>query len=123
MMSDLTKRAMNMQKAVLAAIAIAFALSGFAVMADPMPEQGKPWHPPANGVVRDQRAAITIAYAIWKSMNPDTDATIGNEAAWQSMMKATLHDGIWDVLEKKNEGIVIRIAQRDARIVDIYVVQ
>jgi hypothetical protein len=110
-----------MQKAVSIAVAIAFMLTAAATRADNMPPE--PWHPPAKGVVQDARAAITIAHAVWLSMNPDTDAETGDEAAWQSMMKATLTKGIWEVVEKKDEGLVFDIAQRDGRIVSIYVVK
>jgi hypothetical protein len=110
-----------MQKAVSIAVAIAFMLSGTLARADDMPPE--PWHPPAKGVVQDQRAAITIAHAVWLSMNPDTDKETGNEAAWQSMMKATLTKGVWEVVEKKDEGLVFDIARRDGRIINIYVVQ
>lgn len=105
--------------AVALLLSVAFPMAGAA--ADEMPPE--PWHPPAKGVVQDARAAITIAHAVWLSMNPDTDTETGNEAAWQSMMKATLNKGMWEVMEKKEEGLVFRIAQRDGRIVEIYVVK
>ncbi len=100
--------------------AMAFLLVGTAA-ADTMPES--PWHPPAKGVVQDKRAAITIAHAVWLSMNPDTDASTGDEKAWQAMMTATLDKGVWQVVQKDGQGLVIDVAQHDARIVDIYVVQ
>jgi hypothetical protein len=110
-----------MRRGASIAIAIAFLLSVTAAVADTMPEN--PWHPPKEGVVRDQRAAIAIAHAIWLSMNPEGNTETQDEAVWQSMMKATLRHGIWEVVEKKEEGLVFDIARRDGRIVDIYVVQ
>jgi len=115
-----------MPKAAPIAVAIAFTLilmllPVIGAAADAMPPE--PWHPPAKGVVQDARAAITIAHAVWLSMNPDTDSATGNEAAWQSMMKATLNKGVWEVMEKKEEGLVFEIAQRDGRILDIYVIK
>ncbi|HEX4504500.1 MAG TPA: hypothetical protein VH722_02120 [Alphaproteobacteria bacterium] len=110
-----------MPKAAPIAVAIAFLLSAAVAVADEMPPE--PWHPPAKGVVQDARAAITIAHAVWLSMNPDTDSTTGNEAAWQSMMKATLNKGAWEVMQKDEQGLVFRIAQRDGRIVEIYVIK
>ncbi|HET7561445.1 MAG TPA: hypothetical protein VFJ87_03590 [Rhodanobacteraceae bacterium] len=85
------------------------------------------WHPPKKGVVRDSKAAITIAHAVWLSMNPDLQ--IGNEKAWQSGMTASLHNGIWHVAEKPlshqelGGGLQIDISQRDGRITGIYLTQ
>lgn len=93
------------------------------------------WRPPIEGVVRDQQAAITIARAIWFSMNPELLENLGllglsdggNEEVWQAGMKATLKDGIWKV-EQKDLGpdamhgsLVVFIAQTDAHIVYMHI--
>lgn len=86
------------------------------------------WKPPADGVVRDSRAAISIARAVWISMNPKLAQGIGSEEVWQSGMVAVLHDGVWEVSSKMkpNEiggALFIYVSQKDARIVDIYLTQ
>src|SRR5689334_9470091 len=98
------RKAEPMSKAAPILTAIALTLAATLAAADEMPPE--PWHPPAKGVVQDARAAITIAHAVWLSMNPDTDSETGNEAAWQSRMKATLNHGTWEVVDKKEEGLV-----------------
>lgn len=85
------------------------------------------WHPPKKGVVRDSKAAVSIAHAVWLSMNPDLQ--IGDENAWQSGMTASLHNGIWHVAEKPlshqelGGGLEIDISKRDGRITGIYLTQ
>ncbi|HTJ64685.1 MAG TPA: hypothetical protein VL899_12840 [Alphaproteobacteria bacterium] len=103
-----------------AVAAMAFLLAAPVSLAD-MPDN--PWHPPAKGVVRDPRAAIAIAHAVYLSLNPETDEATNDEKSWQSMMTATLTKGVWQVVQKNGEGTVFNISQRDGRILDIYVVQ
>jgi hypothetical protein len=84
------------------------------------------WHPPPEGMVRDGKAAITIAWAVWISSNPGWN--IGSEADWQKDMQATLDNGVWEVTERTDSsmiggGLFIDIAQSDAHIVRIYLTQ
>ena len=86
-------------------------------------DQTAAWVPPADGVVHDARAAITIARAVWQSMNPD--AKMGSDADWQQSRMAVLHDGVWQVVYKTDPdyGLIILVSQRDGRIVDIFMGQ
>lgn len=85
------------------------------------------WQPPKNGVVRDGKAAITIAHTVWQSMNPGLH--ISSDEDWQRHMIVSLHDGIWKVAEQplgKNEiggGIWFLISQKDGRVVGIHLTQ
>jgi hypothetical protein len=86
------------------------------------------WSPPAEGVVRDAKTAITIARAIWISVNPDIGSSISDEHAWQSEMVATLQNGVWHVTNNTKNGEVggalfIEISKRDGRILNIYITQ
>jgi hypothetical protein len=84
------------------------------------------WHPPPEGMVRDGKTAITIAWAVWTSSNPGFK--ISSEADWQKDMQATLNSGVWEVTERTDPsmvggGLFIDIAQSDAHIVRIYLTQ
>jgi hypothetical protein len=69
-------------------------------------DSGSSWQPPRGGVVRDGRAAITIAHAIWLSLHPDLRDRMGDENAWQKIMAATLSDGVWQVTAARNSNDV-----------------
>ncbi|HEX3808697.1 MAG TPA: hypothetical protein VHW02_03260 [Rhizomicrobium sp.] len=87
------------------------------------------WQPPPGGVVKDGRAAISIAHAIWASQFPTHFARIGTDADWQTNMMATLRDGVWEVTGKPTEGgsvgggLFIYISQQDGRILGVYLTQ
>jgi hypothetical protein len=93
-----------------------------------LPNAHAGWQPPSEGVVRDGKAAIAIARAVWLSMNPSISARVGGEEIWQSDMIATLQDGVWEVTNKMSStdiggALFIYISQRDGRIVGIYLTQ
>jgi hypothetical protein len=89
------------------------------------------WQPPTEGLVRDARAAITIARAVWistTSANSRIANNVGSDDDWQSGMTATLREGVWEVATTSEPNsisvdLIICVAQRDARIVGIYVIQ
>ncbi|HEY1612642.1 MAG TPA: hypothetical protein VGF97_02975 [Rhizomicrobium sp.] len=116
-----------MQRMMLvSALALLPLLAATGCIAGPAPQAS--WQPPVAGVVRDQKAAITIAHAVWLSMHPELVGHIGTEEAWKSSMEATLKDGVWQVATKTGTGeiggdLVILVAQRDAHIVGIYLTQ
>lgn len=90
----------------------------------------KGWHPPVMGVIRDGKAAISIARTVWISGHPDLEGRIGSESVWQRDMQATLHDGVWEVTAKPNPdpnviggALFIYIAQSDGHVVGIYLTQ
>jgi len=98
----------------------------FAIGSNAQPDQTKDWQPPKNGVIRDSKTAISIAHAIYASMNPDLK--ISNEKDWQSHFTATLNNGTWEVGEKTEPGSLggglwILLSQRDAHVVSIYLIQ
>lgn len=47
-------------------------------------------------VVRDKKAAVSIARAMWLSMNPGLH--IDSEGAWQNKVVVDLNDGFWRVM-------------------------
>jgi hypothetical protein len=55
------------------------------------------WPSPPAGVIRDKAAAITIARAMWVSMNPSLQVT--SEDNWQRHMVAHLDGNVWRVRE------------------------
>src|SRR5947207_14566704 len=86
------------------------------------------WQPPTEGIVRDGKAAITIAHAVWVSSHPEIANRIDSEAEWQKEMVATLRGGIWEIVEKLppgtvGGGAVVLIAKSDGRVIDMYLTQ
>ena len=84
------------------------------------------WSAPKEGVIRDGKAAISIARLIWLSMNPDLRGT--SDEAWQTGMVASLQNGIWHVVEKLPKGAIgggveIDLSQSDAKVTGIYLTQ
>lgn len=53
--------------------------------------------PPSEGVIRDKVAAITIARAMWVSMNPSLQ--VSSEEDWQKHVVAHLDGSVWRVSE------------------------
>jgi hypothetical protein len=87
---------------------------------------GRLWSPPTEGVIRNGKAAISIARLIWLSMNPDLHGN--SDETWQTGMVASLHNGIWHVVEKLPRealggGIEIDISQSNAKVTGIYLTQ
>jgi hypothetical protein len=114
--------------ALILTILLSSAYAATPGLPDWLNKAGANWQPPADGVVRDSRAAITIARAIWISTYPERAATTGDEAVWQSQMDATLHNGIWEVTKKMGPddyggSLFIYISKRDGRVVGIYITQ
>jgi hypothetical protein len=86
------------------------------------------WHPPEGGVVRDGKAAISIARAVYFSMSTELSGQIGTEEVWQDNMIARLEGDVWVVetpsdLNKFSDGVRILLSKTDARIVGFYVWQ
>ncbi|GLQ99113.1 hypothetical protein [Dyella mobilis] len=85
------------------------------------------WSPPPQGVIRDKVAAISIARAIWTSMNPSRDEPSDEE--WQGNMIAVRDGNIWRVSERKlpagsiGGGLEIDLDARDGRVVQIVFTQ
>jgi hypothetical protein len=83
--------------------------------------------PTPRGVVRDRVAAISIARAIWFSLNPNLPRT--SEETWRKEMTASLSGGIWHVEQKpldKNSlggGLVMEIRERDGKVTMIMMTQ
>jgi hypothetical protein len=89
---------------------------------------GPQWIPPDGGVVRDPKAAITIAHAIWISLHPNLLSRAGSDEDWQRVMGATLRQGVWEVAAKERDhsvggGLFIYVAQKDGRILSIAITQ
>ncbi|HEV2563407.1 MAG TPA: hypothetical protein VGT78_14825 [Rhizomicrobium sp.] len=89
-------------------------------------EAGPAWQPPAEGVVRDAKSAISIARVVWFSMHPDFKKPTDDD--WQKSMEATLSDGVWEVTEPMKQGeiggsLFIFISQKDARVLDVFLTQ
>ena len=106
---------------------VGFALGCIALCGCANAWQRVPWQPPPQGVVRDGKAAIAIARAIWVSMNPDLK--ISGESSWQTTMTSSLQNGIWRVEEKPlshqeiGGGLEVDISKHDGQIVGIYLTQ
>jgi hypothetical protein len=86
------------------------------------------WQPPEGGVVRDGKAAISIARAVYFSMSPELSGQIGTEKIWQDNMIARLQGDVWVVEtpsdpNKFSDGVRILLSKIDARIVGFYVWQ
>jgi hypothetical protein len=85
------------------------------------------WAPPPEGVVRDGAAAISIARAIWISLNPGLPKA--SEEVWQIEMVASLRHGIWHVEQKPlprgslGGGLVMEISRADGRVTLIMITQ
>jgi hypothetical protein len=85
------------------------------------------WSPPSGGVVRDSVAAVSIARAVWISMNPSLPKS--SEELWQKTMDASLTGGVWHVRQKLlgkdyiGGGLVMNIEAKDGRITLIMVTQ
>jgi hypothetical protein len=93
-------------------------------------ERSKPvdWSPPVGGVVRDGKAAISIACAVYFSMRPELSGQNGTEEIWQNSMIARLEGDVWVVEtptdpNKFSDGVRILLSKLDARIVGFYVWQ
>lgn len=83
------------------------------------------WRIPPEGLVRDERAAITIARAVWVSINPKLAQNIGTDEVWQSIMVAKLDGEVWIVEPRPNPnmlggGVRIALSKKDARILNMY---
>jgi hypothetical protein len=85
------------------------------------------WTPPPGGVIRDKVAAISIARAIWVSLNPGSQ--IPTEQGWQEGMDAVRVGNVWQVTEKPlpkgsiGGGIEIDLDARDCHVVQIVFTQ
>jgi hypothetical protein len=85
------------------------------------------WSPPSGGVVRDSVAAISIARAVWISINPSLPKS--SEEVWQKTMDASLAGGVWHVRQKPlgkdyiGGGLVMNIEATDGRITLIMITQ
>ena len=85
------------------------------------------WSPPPEGVIRDKIAAISIARAIYFSMNPSLEKS--SEEVWQDGMVAERHGDIWKVRQKAlpagtlGGGLEIDLDARDGRVVLIVLTQ
>ncbi len=89
---------------------------------------GKPWTPPDDGVVRDSKAAISIAHAVWISMHPNLADRAGSEELWQTIMIGRLRDGVWEVTSRRvgagiGGGLFFYIAKSDGQILSIVLTQ
>jgi hypothetical protein len=84
--------------------------------------------PPVGGVVRDGKAAISIARAVYFSMSPELSGQIGTEEIWHNNMVASLVGNVWVVEtpsdpSKFSDGVRILVSKVDARITGFYVWQ
>ncbi|RUL77501.1 hypothetical protein [Dyella choica] len=85
------------------------------------------WSPPPEGVIRDKVAAISIARAIYFSMNPSLEKS--SEKVWQDGMNAERHGDIWKVQQKAlpagslGGGLEIDLDAKDGRVVQIIFTQ
>ncbi|MDR6290503.1 hypothetical protein E9232_003029 [Inquilinus ginsengisoli] len=85
------------------------------------------WQLPSDGVVRDGRAATSIARAVWFS-STGIDPSGSSDEIWQNGTVAKLVGDIW-VIETKREpntisdGVRILISKTDGRILGIHVWQ
>ena len=89
------------------------------------------WTPPPEGLIPNERAAISIARSVIVSTSSKPDAPINSEAEWGRRFKAELKDGVWTVhsiavsssLQGRStpavERLQIRLAQRDCRVLSI----
>jgi hypothetical protein len=90
--------------------------------------QSGDWRPPPGGVVRDGKAAISIARAVYFSMSPELSGQIGTEEIWQKSMVTRLEGDVWVVEtpsdpNKLSDGVQILLSKIDGRIVGFYVWQ
>jgi hypothetical protein len=100
-----------------------------ASLPDWVTSSGYPWQPPEGGVIRDEKAAIIIAHAIWLSDHPDLASGAGNEDDWLKVMQGTLRDGVWEVTAKDSPtptiggALFIYLSQRDGHVLAIVLTQ
>lgn len=98
----------------------------FAAPADALSQQK--WRPPpGGGVVRDKVAALSIARAVWFSLNPSLPKS--SEEVWQREMVVSISEGVWHIEQKpldKNTlggGLVMEIRAKDGKILMIMMAQ
>jgi hypothetical protein len=121
-----------MTRSCLTVLAVLLLLVPAAAQEERLPKwvvaSGQAWKPPPQGVVRDARAAISIARAVWLSTNPDTADVIASEESWQRNVTATLSDGVWQVTEPMKPSEIggtffIFIAKKDGRVLEMLLTQ
>lgn len=83
------------------------------------------WRIPPEGLVRDEKAAISIARAVWISINPELAQNFATDEIWQSYMIAKLDGDVWIVEPRPNPNVIrggvrIALSKIDARILNIY---
>ena len=83
------------------------------------------WQPPLEGVVRDAKAAITIARAIWFSIHPDFEKNQEVVEFWKYNLEAELKGDVWIVETKSSKadldgGVGFLISKKDGRIIKLY---
>jgi hypothetical protein len=110
-------------------------LSAVALLGLSSPSHGQapdvgPWAPPAAGVIRDGRTAISIARLMWFSMHPTLalNDPLASEASWQARSEAILKDGVWYIRPKLpprtvGGGLNMQLSQRDGRVLQMYMAQ
>lgn len=106
------------------ALVAAFLLASVSSCANERSKSGD-WSPPVGGVVRDGKAAISIARAVYFSMSPELSGQGGTEEIWQNNMVARLEGDVWVVEtpsdpNKLSDGVRILLSKIDARIVGFY---
>ena len=86
------------------------------------------WAPPAEGLIRDSRSAISVAHAVWASSHPELSRSVASVEEWQVSMSATLVDNEWEVTKRLPKDAVggavfILISRCNAEVLNIYMTQ
>lgn len=82
------------------------------------------WQLPPGGVVRDRRAAVSIARAVWFSTT-GIDPSRSSDEIWQEGTDTRLQGDVW-VIETKKEpdtiggGVQVLVSKIDGRILGMY---
>ncbi|MGK9232079.1 hypothetical protein KXS07_13515 [Inquilinus limosus] len=82
------------------------------------------WRLPPGGVVRDRRAAVSIARAVWFSTT-GIDPSRSSDEVWQNGTTAKLEGGVWVIKTKRGQGTIgggvqVLVSKVDGRILGIY---